>query len=492
VAQAALPVLGSLSERCLLASSEAGDDADRTRFELHPLVRAFAAERLAADAAAQRQSNDLHASHVMRMLAPWADFDVVDQRKALLAVGTLLPEALAAWRWALGAGRSDFIAAIARVLGNYFELKGRWDEGIALLAGAEPQLDAEQRTERAALAAVSGARARLLLRNGSRDTENVARRAVEWSRSVEHHAGVWRSLCTLGGSLLVQGRHAEALGPFQEALDIARADADRAGQSAAINNIANIRIRDGDFAAAEALYRESLELDREIGNWSGAVNVHINLGRLLMEMERFDEAQALLDEGLRLCDTVGIAGLRPMLLVMVSQLHLETGRLQAASTFAELAVAESRRSGDHQMRIVSLVGQAEIALKHRDAARAAAPLRDGMRLARASGDLQNLLNALGNYAAWCLLQDRREAAAVAWLTVLGHPRLGANIRVGIDPDWQAAGFGDELVAAARRIAQDTDALALVEQALMELDRSAASGTQPVRAESISQSAPESL
>jgi predicted ATPase/DNA-binding SARP family transcriptional activator/Tfp pilus assembly protein PilF len=474
VAQAALPVLGSLTERCLLLPSEAGDGAERSRFEMHPLVRAFAAEQLAADPRAQRQTHDRHASHVMRMLALWADFRLsVDQRKGVLAVGSLLPEALAAWRRALAGGRSDFIAAAARVLGNYFELKGRWDEGIALFSDIEPQLDAEQRGERAALAAVADARAQLLHRNGHPDAEDVARRALEGSRSIEHRAGIRSALCTLGNVLLNDGRLAQALETYGEALDMARVDDDRAMQAAMLNGIALIRLRQGDSAAAETMWRETLALQRDIGNWIGAVRVYNNLGCLLMDTGRFDEAQAPLDEGLRLCDTVGIAAVRPVLLVNLGQLHLKAGRLQAATTFTELAVTESRSCGDRQAQIWSLLMLVEIALRQRDAGRIAGPLRDALRLARATSDVQNLLGSLNAYAGWSLLRDRRETAALVWLAVLAHPRLDAQNRQSAEQQWEAAGFDDELVAAARRNAQGSDALALVEQALVELDRSAA-------------------
>ena len=473
VAQAVLPLLGSLSERCLLLPSEAGEVADRTRFEMHPLVRAFAAERLATDTAAQRQANDRHASHVMRMLAPWADFDGVDQRKGVLAVGSLLPDALAAWRRALAGGRTDFIAAAARVLGNYFELKGRWDEGIALFTVAEPQLDAEQRGERAALAAVAGALAQLLNRDGHPDAEDVARRALEGSRSIEHRAGTRSALSTLGDVLLKDGRLAQALEAYQEAVDMARADADRAMQAANSNGIALIRLRQGDSAAAEAMWRETLALQRDIGNWIAAVRVYNNLGALLMETGRFDEAQALLDEGLRLCDTVGIAAVRPSLLVNLGGLHLKAGRLQAATTFAELALTESRSRGERQMQIWSLLMLAEIAHVQRDVGRIVEPLRDALRLARATGDVQNLVGSLDAYAGWSLLRGHRETAALVWLAVLAHPKLDAQNRQSAEQQWQAAGFDDELVAAARRTAQGTDAMALVEQALAELDRSEA-------------------
>jgi hypothetical protein len=162
-----------------------------------------------------------------------------------------------------------------------------------------------------------------------------------------------------------------------------------------------------------------------------------------------------------------------VLLGNLSDLHLAAGRLHAATTFADLATAEARSRGDRQAQIWSLLTLVEIALRQRDAGRIAEPLRDALRLARAAGDVQNVLASLRAYAGWSLLRDRRETAALVWLAVLAHPRLDAQNRQSAEQQWKAAGFDDELVAAARRNAQGTDALALVEQALVELDRSAA-------------------
>lgn len=63
------------------------------------------------------------------------------------------------------------------------------------------------------------------------------------------------------------------------------------------------------------------------------------------------------------------------------------------------------------------------------------------------------------------------------------PRLDAQNRQSAEQEWQAAGFAPELEAAARRKAQGTDALALVEQALVNLDRSVTASALPGRTDS---------
>jgi hypothetical protein len=74
----------------------------------------------------------------------------------------------------------------------------------------------------------------------------------------------------------------------------------------------------------------------------------------------------------------------------------------------------------------------------------------------------------------CVL--REELAVLLWRKA-GRV-LSGTVRRYVDRLWQAAAFDAELIAAAERKAQGTDALALIELALVELDRSAASAPRP--------------
>lgn len=349
VALAPLPVLGGLIDRCLLAPTAPDDEDERTRFEMHPLVRRFAAEQLATSRAAQHETSDRHANHIARLLAPWIDFQRVDQKKARFFVAGRLAEILAAWHWSLNAGRPDFIARVARVLNAFFALQGRWDEAIELFAEAERHFDPDQRQELAALVEVSRARAGILRFAGRLvEAEAVARRSLAWARSIDHTLAIKALLNELGNGLADQGRRREAIEPLEEALSIAHGEGDQRLAAVIAANLGRAHSYLGNFGAAERLYRESLAGLRESGQWTVVLIVMNNLASLLRLSAQYEEAIALLEEGLRLCDEYGYASVRPALLVMLARMHDEAGRPDAALTLAERALEEARRGGTRQ------------------------------------------------------------------------------------------------------------------------------------------------
>jgi tetratricopeptide (TPR) repeat protein len=229
----------------------------------------------------------------------------------------------------------------------------------------------------------------------------------------------------------------------------------------------------GDFAAAERGWREALAIHREVGNWRSAANVLNNLGNTLRLFKRYEEASAMLDEGLRLCDEHGFASTRPFLLINLAQVHADAGRLAAATTFAQSALEEVRRSGERKVETASNLVLGVLAVMQGDMALAARHLHDALKLARITGDVGNHLEGLDGYARWCEAQGRPDRALAVRLAILAHPQLHAELRMSIEARSQGAPPAAARIANARLDAQRTDVLALTEQALRELDSAAA-------------------
>lgn len=438
---AALQVLLRLAERGLLENQPAPDGA--TRWALHPLVRAFAAQRLAEQPAAERAAHEQHAHAVLARLRPWTHWRQVDQRAALLAIGELLPDALAAWRWAVAGGRAEFIAEAAPVLLNYFERLGRWAEGTALFEAAEAGFDSGDTGELAALAALARGRALLLYRDGRYDAaEALARRGLAWARQLGHREGCKANLNTLCLALWMLGRLPEALQVAEEGRALADADGDRAGHAVFGGNLALLHKKLGAFAAAEAAWRDALAVHREVGNWVSAVTTLNNLGNLLRTLQRLDESVALLEESLRLCDAYGFASSRPFALINLALTHLAAGRLDAARALAEQAHAEVQASGERMLQAATQNVLAELALRRGDTEGAAAWLVPALRGARAIGDVANLLEALAGYARWCGTQGDETTAAQVLATLHAHPALHAELRESLPPAPPAVAPGD--------------------------------------------------
>lgn len=454
-----LPQLATLAQHALLETlPETAPDAPR-RLQLHPLVRAYAAAQLARTPQAERQARERHAAAVRQRLAPWTHWYQVDQGAALQALAAVLPEALAAWHWALAAGRADFIAEAAPVLLNYFEKLGRWAEGISLFESAEPGFDVQLPTDHAALAALWRGRALLLYRDGRYEpAAALAQRALDAARALGHRDGMQANLNTLALSNWMLGHLDAAEAAASEARALAAADGNLASEAVFAGTLALLHKKRGHYAEAEGSWRRALAVHREVGNWSSACVTLNNLGNLLRVMGRIEDSVLALDECLRLCDAYGFASSRPFALINLAQAHLLAGRPEASEALATQALGEVTRSGERMLQAGALLLLAEIALRSGRLPLAAQRLAPALRLARALNDPANLLEALWAYARWSLACGRPGEAARAVATVRAHPQLHAELRDDLDHAPQAA-----LPAVT-----PADLLVLVEQACAAL------------------------
>lgn len=125
-----LATLGLLLDKSLLRRQGA-------RFELHPLVRQYAAERLAdrPEAAAWREA---HAAH----FCAWFDskrpyHQRSGQRAAFEELALDFPNLRAAWHWAASAGRVDLLELAIYMVARFLTVRGRTRELAELLDEAE-------------------------------------------------------------------------------------------------------------------------------------------------------------------------------------------------------------------------------------------------------------------------------------------------------------------------------------------------------------------
>jgi tetratricopeptide (TPR) repeat protein len=415
-------------------------------------------------------THERHARHVARQLAPFADWLRADQRAALIKVGQLRDELIAAWHWALGHGDVDFVTQVASPWANWCEHKGRWDEGIALLAQAEASFDDQDRRELAALAAAARGRALLLHRKADAEaSQTVARQAIAWSREIDHRAGIEEALNTLALILRARGRFTEALEAAREALAMAQADGHVAGETVYAGTVAFLELMHGRYDETERLWRRVLALHQRSGHWSGAVGMFNNLGNLLCRAQRWDEALPLLEEGLRLCDKHGFTAMRPFLLATLAGLHFGAGRHDAAREFAEIALADARRSGVRQIEIVSLLKLADLAMVASDLAGGAHHLANALAMAATGNDVTNQLGALDAYGRWLELIGDVAGACRAWHTVLAQPQLHAELRDSVTRRLQGHGAALTVADSAQ---QRGGMVLLTEQALRRLRQAA--------------------
>ncbi|MCB0020968.1 MAG: AAA family ATPase, partial [Anaerolineales bacterium] len=131
VAGASLPVLSALVDKSLLQLHVDG------RYQIHELLRQYAAEQLGNDAGEVAQTQADHASFYIRFLDERReDVGGRRQRESLHEIRGDLDNIRAAWLWAVAQGDAPSLQKASTPLGLYYQFLGGYAEGLSLYSQA--------------------------------------------------------------------------------------------------------------------------------------------------------------------------------------------------------------------------------------------------------------------------------------------------------------------------------------------------------------------
>jgi tetratricopeptide (TPR) repeat protein len=353
-ALAGLPVADSRRLLGVLANTQLMQETGPDRFGFHDLLRAYAADRAAAeDPAVQRQAAvtrlldwyryaanvavDLLRPHRagLRLDLPvpaTGALDLADTAAANAFLETELPTLLAATRHAAAHGWDEHAWQLPHVLWPWFEVGGYLDDWLAM--GRLAVVCAGRRTDLQAQA--------------------ESRRGL---------AAVHRRL----------GRPDQALEYQRQALDLQRDRGDRRGQAAIRNDIAITQGGVGRLTEAADQLRQALELYRQVGDAHGEAAVLGNLASISQGLGEYPAAREHLGRGLELARRAGDHRTQAAMLGSLGVLHLVLGDHADAAEHARQSVELYRFTHDRlgEARGLAVGGVALQRLgRYADAARA--------------------------------------------------------------------------------------------------------------------------
>ena len=420
VAHVSLPVLACLTDRSLVSVSDTG------RFAMHPLVAAYAAERLALAPEHEALLRERHANFYCRQLLALAPHARARQRVLIDGVNAEFANARAAWAHALADGRAELVASAVNVWRIYYEVQGRLVEGRAAL---RPALQLHSRGVSAvrASAAVRHSLAMLAMRLGELDEARaLAESAIHDGEQLEDahtQTGGW---LILGSCAQLAGRQDEARQASQRALDLARASGDRHAQATALGNLGIAEKRLGHGDAALALYHEALAMERELDN-SLQVAMHLNnIAALHSSSGRWNDALQTIHEARQHCQRHGVVLLLPFLALNQGMVALEQGQFAESRAPFDEALALARTAHNRQVELAAQIGLARADLNAGEPARALRTLAEVATSARAHGLLALLPAVVGCTGEALVRQGRQAAAARCLAAAVAQP--SADVR----------------------------------------------------------------
>ena len=435
VAGADLRLLSDLVSKSLVRRSDFG------RFELHELLRQYAAERLAASPGEERDARERHARHYAAML--------IERQAELIGRGSRLratscgaswttfalrpsgpwPRTTSGWRcrcWKPSTGSSGCIAGSTGPRRS--DCSGARPASTPMTPEARAPSRWRRRCTGSPSAPDSGTtrqpRARRALPAHPPGAEPAAR-ARRLPVRARHHGGVSGCLPRGGGVL-------------EEGAQIARAIGDGLTESGALMDLGFARLLLDDLEAAREAFEAAHVLSEKLGNPLLRAYATSKLGLLADAEERYGEAMRLHMEANELFAGVGDVGGAGYALSRASLSTYGTEDYEEALRLGR-AGYEAFSEVNHRWGTIAAlcrIGFATLALDDFDEARRT--FRAALERAHASAAISLELLALSGVGAVLRATGEPEQAATVLTFVLGHEQLPPSYSVAARPALEAS------------------------------------------------------
>jgi predicted ATPase/DNA-binding CsgD family transcriptional regulator len=349
VCGASLPRLAALLDKSLLRWQPDG------RYQVHELLRQFAADRLAQNPELLLSVRDAHCTCYLRFLGD--RFDDLTQERQQEALAEIVPELdniRSAWQWAVDHGRMAELEHAAMALHTFCQYQSRFSEGAEMLGAARATVEAapascrrdialavllncsgwlEMRFGRVQAAVAMQQQALALYEKHGRlptpgtGTDPLTALSVlavtcgDYGQAVAHGLRAWERAAAridrrnqafagygLTSAAVSQGHYETALQQAIETLALTKAIGNRWFMAYVYNQLGDITQALGDRAAARDYYRLSFAIREEFNDPEGMAVALGHLGELALGEEAYGEAHELYQRSLAFYRNLGDRG----------------------------------------------------------------------------------------------------------------------------------------------------------------------------------------
>ena len=313
VAGATLPLLAGLVSKSLVRRTAEG------RYDLHELVRQYAAGHLSDDPQAETQTRHAHAGHFLGGLDDHTglfNHQYTETRKSLLREHENLR---VAWFWAAASGRHDLLQRATSTLFYFYEACFLLHDGDMIFTQGRHLLAAHP------------------------PTESATNRLQQLILADFQAKQGWFQFRT--------GRLAEARPLLAQAVALLRQQAAEKQLADALGSIGLLEWMSGAFAKGEQYAQESLALHRRLGSaWRVGFSL-ISLGHAAYIQGHYTEAFTYLDEALPILRRVGDPNAIAMCITLLSMTTQALGRLTETEELLQEALALAAQVDDQWMLV---------------------------------------------------------------------------------------------------------------------------------------------
>lgn len=457
VAGASLSVLSSLVIRSLLRRTAAG------RYDLHELIRQYAASKLAEDPRELHAVQERHSLYYLDLLAEKdAKLKSHHQREAVTELTGDMDNIRVAWDWSIADQRFIPLYRVSATLMYLFELRNWFKEGEVTFRKTAEALRASffgsrsDTVEQVPLNAMLAHWGFFGCRLGrSEEAYAILSPSAEFLRTAFLQMGadpfpVIYSHFYLGIACWILGRLSEAKESLQESLALARASGQRWLEALDSAFFGTLAIEQGEYNQARQYLSESLAIFRQLGDPSMTAHTLSHLGRTMQILGEYRQAEKLLRESLELAQEIDYRFTMGLALDGLGQGAYAQERYEDARAFFSESAELYREMGDtHRLsRTLNYQGFNSLALSQKAEAQHA--FNAALRMAYEGGFMPSAFNALAGLAALETSQKASQGTLELVLYILQHPASSQdtkNLAVRLQAEIESRLTQEEIEAA---------------------------------------------
>jgi DNA-binding SARP family transcriptional activator/predicted ATPase/TolA-binding protein len=437
VTGASLQLLLALVNKSLLRRDAAG------RYDMHELLRQFAAEKLAANADNAAQAR--HSRYYLTFLHERESaLQGGAQPETLKDIGDAWENIQLAWRWAAAQGQLELVEQAGLSLFLFCETQSRFQEGEAFfqyaldcLAKGETMVSASpENCAHRALGKMLAYQGRLLYHRG---LYSSARTMLEKSLAVAEQSlqpeTVAFSRHTLGLVAVMQGDYEPAKQLAQESVRLCRQLNDGWGEAWSLYTWGWADYYLGDYGPAQQSTQKSLNLHRQLRNRHGEAACLNTLGLIVcavheQTLAQHPEAREFFEQNLAIRQAIGDHWGEAVARHNLGYLHWKLRQYDLARTWFRGSLAISTMLGALQMIAATRMWLGMTALEQGRQTEAGQCFMDALKLGYQQRGLGRVMDTLFRLADLYRRQGQIELA-VEYLTVVQYqPATDDRVREG--------------------------------------------------------------
>ncbi|HLO13624.1 MAG TPA: tetratricopeptide repeat protein, partial [Anaerolineales bacterium] len=421
VAGATISILSALMTKSLMRRDGAG------RYDLHELIRQFAAEQLAEHPDEQTATQACHSKYYLTFFSGGnGPLQSSAQRQALAELTAEMDNFRAAWDWAIAHHDITRVCQVSPTLRYVYELRAWLEEGekvfhdaVEAIRSHTEEIDPSESLTSIHIMRTHLAYFRFRLGKSAVPYAELLSSATFLQSSTDQFAAAY-SMWYLGIVCWTLGRFTEAIDSLRVSLEKARTHGKRWHEAAAGEYIGIVIHEQGEYEQARPYFMEALAIARELGDPMLIAHILAYMSRTILALGRITEADAILRESLALAQEIGYRSGIGHALDGLGRLAQMTSPNKARTLFAA-SYGVYKETGDLRNMARVLSHQGYNSLARGDDIDAQNSFIAVLRLVREGGFIPFALDALVGLANLQAKQGDMEHALELLLIVLKHP-----------------------------------------------------------------------